>query len=1012
MQSVRFSLVAMFLLPPVTAWAGSPDFALRQLNHRIYTATDGAPTDIAALAQTPDGTLWIGSRTGLARFDGARFVKYPGPSEEPLLSTNVASLWPAPDGSLWIGFRPSGISVLRNGHVTRYGERDGLPRGTVQQFAPDTDGSLWAVAREGLLHFERGRWNKVEVGPAFGAPYGVQRDRLGTLWVATTKGMFTRAAGENHFQQIDTRNYQSPRGSVLVASSSGGVWASAERELLGFDRPGNLPRVITIPEIHAGPLLLDHLENVWASDNGAPRLLRISNGEAEKLPLDSDPNSGLALSLLEDREHNVWVGTYSALHRFSRSNVVREAPPKCSSYGMLSVAFVAGDAGSFWRSCDAGSAGRVEQIRDGVVLSSHVTPVFSVAYRDPTGKVWFGGPTSLGYVEKGRVVSTPLPLPTSGRPLQAMLREDSGAWWLSVTRIGLFRVADGQWTENGGLEGLPHTYPIVTVAGGGGDLWFGYVDSRVARVRGREVRMFGELQGLEVGNVLSILPQGQQLWVGGELGFALLQGDRFFPVHAESGALFAGTSGIVRARNGDLWLNGIDGIVHIAHAEVERLIGDPGHRVVVEIFNYLDGVPGAAIQLRPQPSAIETTDGRVWFSNTGGIVAIDATQLVRNRLPPPVTIWSVSSGANRYPNRGNALQLPQHTTSLQIEYSAGSLTVPERVQFRYRLDGLDEDWQQVGSRREALYTNLGPGPYRFHVSASNNDGVWNEAGASMDFVIAPAFYQTRWFAFLCGLACLGVLSILYRMRVRQVAAQVRGRLEARLGERERIARELHDTLLQGIQGLIWKFQAVSDRIPSGEPARQLMEESLDRADTLLGESRDRVKDLRSVPGEVTDLLRALEAEGEHFSTQRTKFRVSQQGTARALHPIVREELLLIVREALANAFTHSGAANIESEVTYSMTGVRVAIRDDGEGIGPAILEAGGRPGHFGLVGMRERASKLGAQLEIWSKPGAGTEVDLHVPAPVAYGSKKTGARTLRAWFAALRTRSKLEQLHE
>ena len=197
--------------------------------------------------------------------------------------------------------------------------------------------------------------------------------------------------------------------------------------------------------------------------------------------------------------------------------------------------------------------------------------------------------------------------------------------------------------------------------------------------------------------------------------------------------------------------------------------------------------------------------------------------------------------------------MPVHTRDVQVEYTANSLTVPERVRFRYKLEGLDRDWQDVGTRREALYTNLGPGRYTFRVIASNNDGVWNDTGASIDFAIAPAFYQTRWFYTLCAVACLGLLFGLYQVRMRQVAAQVRSRLEARLAERERIARELHDTLLQGIQGLIWRFQAATDRIPATEPAKELMERSLDRADQLLAESRDKVKDLRPTATAARDL---------------------------------------------------------------------------------------------------------------------------------------------------------------
>ncbi|MET0543285.1 MAG: triple tyrosine motif-containing protein [Variovorax sp.] len=327
------------------------------------------------------------------------------------------------------------------------------------------------------------------------------------------------------------------------------------------------------------------------------------------------------------------------------------------------------------------------------------------------------------------------------------------------------------------------------------------------------------------------------------------------------------------------------------------------------------------------------------------------------------------------------------------------------MQFKYRLAGLETEWQDGGNQREATYTNLGPNRYRFQVIAANQDGIWNEEGSSIAFTIAPAWYQTAWFHALCALAAALLLFTLYRLRLRQVSAQIRGRLEARLAERERIARELHDTLLQGIQGLILRFQVATDRIPSGEPARELMEKSLDRADRLLAESRDKVKDLRSCASEAQTLDQALAIEGVHFAELHPAgFRISVLGSARELHPLVHEEGLLIGREALGNAFLHARAADIEIELTYADDALRLRVRDDGEGIGHDVLAAGGRPGHFGLIGMRERALKLGAHLDVWSKPGAGTEVELRVPAAVAYPRV---ARPARAWGWAQALRARL-----
>jgi signal transduction histidine kinase len=354
------------------------------------------------------------------------------------------------------------------------------------------------------------------------------------------------------------------------------------------------------------------------------------------------------------------------------------------------------------------------------------------------------------------------------------------------------------------------------------------------------------------------------------------------------------------------------------------------------------------------------------------------------------------------------LELPARTKNLQIAYAGLSLSIPERVQFRYRLKGLNEEWQKVGTRRTAYFTSLPPGSYDFQVIASNDSGVWNEVGAALPIRIIPAWYQTWWFYSLCAILSAGALAALYQLRVAQDRAQTRRLLEARLSEREQIARELHDTLLQEVQGLIWRFQAATNSIPPDQPARQMMEQSLDRADKVLEESRDRVKDLRPIASEVADLTPAIAAEGEQLAQHHAaKFRVSVQGTPRELHPIVRDEGFLIAREALTNAFRHSDAKEIEVEVTYDDADFKLRVRDDGTGISASMLEAGGKPGHFGLIGMRERAKKLGGKLEIWSKPDAGTEVDLCVPAQAAYrAALRRSVRALLArFFPFLRTKN-------
>src|SRR5262249_12574233 len=339
---------------------------------------------------------------------------------------------------------------------------------------------------------------------------------------------------------------------------------------------------------------------------------------------------------------------------------------------------------------------------------------------------------------------------------------------------------------------------------------------------------------------------------------------------------------------------------------------------------------------------------------------------------------SVKTNGRQSESLGN-LVLPPRTTDLQISYTALSLSVPEKVRFRYRLEGVDKDWQDAGTRREAFYTRLGFGQYHFQVIAANNDGVWNDTGARLDFQIGPTWYQTNWFRIACVGVFLALMWGLYQLRFRQLRRQFNVRLEACVTERTRIAQDLHDTFFQGIQGLLLRFHTATSQLRKDDPARQIFEETLKQSDQVMLEGRELVLDLRATVSEQNDLPAALAEFGEGMrKASSCEFKVVVNGGVRPLDPEVFEEVFKIGKEALGNAFRHSGAHSIEAELNYERSGLQLRIRDDGAGIDSVILQEGRRGGHFGLPGMRERAKKIGARLDVWSRPGAGTEVELRI----------------------------------
>jgi signal transduction histidine kinase len=365
------------------------------------------------------------------------------------------------------------------------------------------------------------------------------------------------------------------------------------------------------------------------------------------------------------------------------------------------------------------------------------------------------------------------------------------------------------------------------------------------------------------------------------------------------------------------------------------------------------------------------------------VQVIDPPHTHENALPPPVEIGALVADRTAYPLE-SAIRLPPRTRDLEIDYTALSFVAPQKVVFRYMLEGHDAGWQEAGTRRQAFFNDLHPGPYRFRVIACNNDGVWNEAGASLNFSILPAYYQTTWFRVACGAAFLGLLWVIYQLRVRQFHRQFAIGVEARVNERTRIAQELHDTLLQGFISASMQLGVADRQLPADWPAKPIVTDVLKLMRDVIEMGRDAVRGMRLHGEDSDDLERAFSRIPQELVVQRAVgFRVLVEGQVRPLHPLIRDEVYRIGREAVVNAFRHSEAVSVEVELEYADRELRVLVRDNGCGIDPQVLQSG-REGHWGLSGMRERAGRIGARLKVWSDAAAGTEVELSVPGHVAY----------------------------
>ncbi|MFY2556628.1 sensor histidine kinase [Corallococcus terminator] len=985
---------------------------LQDFHHTAWTQKDGAPSGIWTMAQTRDGWLWLGTASGLYRFDGVRFEPRDLLPSDSTASRSIGVLQAMRNGDLWVAYSFGGASLRKETGEVAHFFPGGLPPGVpVESFDEDAEGRPWAISPQGLHVFEQGAWSPADL--RWGLPRGywidLIQDRSGGLWVAGEQGMYVLRSGAHRFEQVET---QGPSIGALYLAQDGGFWSYDDRGNSplrgpGLPEPSEPARVDTFEGASSTILLFDRDGSVWLvgcrdggvcrdpnpSEDGTPLRRRDVNGDV--FGARDGLSSEAAMTLLADREGNIWVGTQLGLDRFRRNDVAAVRFPSYMNY----FALIADGDGRMW----TGSAMRISspdkwwRLGAEPVLTPGLEGEITATWLDPDGGLLLGGSSGFWRFTEERIESLSRPDKEQAQRIQAIVRDAAGKLWVSFRASTVYRLDGDTWTPKGDLAELPDLPPARAVLDGGGRVWFGYSANLLAIMEGSRVRTFSEAHGLRTGTVTAILP-GETPLVGGALGLAAFDGERFQALTATRPEALTGLTGLLKTKDGTLWLNGHAGGVRIAAEDLQRALRDASFSMPVELFDMNDGMPGGAQQVRPLPTLVEDGDGGLWFAAVSGLGWMDPSRIHRNPVPPPVVIRSVTVDDTTYAPT-TALRLPPRTRELRIDYSALSLGMPERVVFRYRLQGVDDGWKDAGQRREAHYTNLGPGTYRFEVRAANEDGIWNTSGAALDFDIEPTFFQTGGFIALCVVGALVLLWLLYVLRLWQVTQRLRLLLEERHAERERIARELHDTLLQGIQALVLNVHTVSMRLPAGE-TRHGLESALDRADDILTEGRDRVSALRDTRQGKDDLATAFASLVSEFDEREgPKLRMVVKGDARTLEPLVADELYRIGREAIGNAFAHSCAREVEVSLLFGAPELRLCVRDDGGGIDSATLDQGGRAGHWGLRGMKERAAKVGGELDIVSREGAGTEVVVAVRADRAYlrPPLEGWRRLLRSW---------------
>jgi signal transduction histidine kinase len=570
--------------------------------------------------------------------------------------------------------------------------------------------------------------------------------------------------------------------------------------------------------------------------------------------------------------------------------------------------------------------------------------------------------------------------------VKIIFQDREGTLWIGALTEdrpgGLYRFREGI------LEQVPGISDVRAIAEDrDGGLWLGGL-AGLRYIRGGKIVTYDRKQGLSSNSVYDIHQDSTgTLWVatyGG--GLNRFRDGRFKAITTQDGLPDNLLLGLLEDGEGNLWFSSNQSVFRLSLKELNDFADGK--------ISFLSPVSyGAAEGMRStesnggSPGGWITRDGRIWFPTLRGVVAIDPT--AGNRFPPPVVLEE--AWANKLPLAGKGrTSVPPGNNTFDFRFTALSFSAPEKLHFKYRLEPFDKDWVDARTHHTAHYTNMDPGEYSFHVLAANNFGIWSGQEASVRFLLQPHFYQTNWFRALCAASILILLWGGHQFRVRQLAHQFNMRLEERVAERTRVARDLHDTLLQSFQALLPSLQAGINMLATRPAdARKVLEATVDHASQAIAEGRDAVQGLRMSTVEKNDLSVAIRTIGEELASAASSepspnFNVVVEGASRNLHPILRDEVYRLATEALRNAFRHAAAQNIEVEIRYDEKYFRLRVRDDGKGIPSDVLSGDGREGHYGLPGMRERAKLVGGKLAIWSEMDGGTEIELNIPGARAY----------------------------
>ncbi len=997
-RGARRVLGAVLLLAgALSGLALEPSTPLANYGRQAWVMENGLPQNtVQALVQTRQGFVWLGTEVGLVRFDGNGFQVYDKNTTPALPGNDVRCLLETRDGALWIG-TSEGLARWKDGTVAAFTTKDGLPGSGIRGLAEASDGAVWAYTDAGLARQSGGQFRVKSFWVPGSRVTTVSKSGQSSAWLDPGLN-----AGNDWNQPSPVAGLPVDANEFFAELTNGDIAVGVKDAIVVMSRaPATDTRLAAgkeLPGSKIQALFADREGTLWIGTNAG--LARIDGGKVQLLPVTDPLATASVLALMEDREGNLWAGTETGGLHILRDQRFRTLGAREGLSSDATTTVVEDGTGTLWVGTSGGGlnaldrsgaglgAGKVRtySVRNG--LASDVILSLAAA---PNGDLWVGTPDGLNRIRKGKIDAF---TSADGLPddfIRSLLADADGSLWIG-TRRGLTH-----WTDRmAGTHSGAHMETYTQASGLGsdlvgamardsaGDLWVATLAglSRLERpsgLHGGAIANYTTANGLSSNVVTALLPRSDGTLLIGtqDHGWNLWNGRSFTAAVGKSfGGLEQTTIHAILDEEGPggaghLWFATGNGI---ARCDCTRS-GGCTHWIE---FGAADGLRSRETATNSHPSAWRSRDGHLWFATPKGLVEVDPAHFPVNNVPPPVELERFAVDDVALYAAGPSVVVQAGHVHFQFDYAGLSFVAPQKVRYRYMLEGFDRDWTEAGARRSAYYTNIPPGRYTFRVQAANNDGLWNTEGAALTFELRPHFYQTAWFYTLLAALAVGMVVLVQRRRLKRAESEFR----AVLGERNRIAREIHDTLAQGYVGISVQLEVLAEllRMNKAEAAAKHLDLTRGYVREGLADARQSIWALRSQDlGETTlpvKLRRMVEqAGGNGFESRFGIF-----GAYRALPAKTERELLRVAQEAIHNVKKHAGAKNLFVQLEYGRGEIALEVRDDGRGFASGE-EPASPAGHYGLTGMRERAAAIGGVLEVTSESGAGTTVRLRAAAP-------------------------------